>query len=214
MARVAESGDGDPARRWTSRRYVVVDVEGNGQSPPDLVEAAAVSIVDGVIGTPTTWLVRPPRPITWQARRVHGITDADVADAATVEDLRDDLVAQLTGTVIVGHNVGIDLGVLRRSLPGWEPDSTIDTLRLARRLLPELPSHKLGALVDHLGLTGVLAPHGAAHRAGYDVLATAHVFTDLANRAEFDSSTSRELPNPPGLGPHPASTVGADNPLF
>jgi DNA polymerase III epsilon subunit-like protein len=48
---------------WTDRRYVVVDVEGNGQQPPDLVEVAAVPIVNGVIGTPASWLVKP-RPVT------------------------------------------------------------------------------------------------------------------------------------------------------
>jgi len=42
---------------WTSLNYVVVDVEGNGQQPPDLVELAAVPIVGGVIGEPVSWLV-------------------------------------------------------------------------------------------------------------------------------------------------------------
>jgi exodeoxyribonuclease X len=59
---------------WTSLRYAVVDVEGNGQQPPDLVELAVVPIVGGVIGEPTTWLVKPERPIKYSATRIHGIT--------------------------------------------------------------------------------------------------------------------------------------------
>jgi DNA polymerase III epsilon subunit-like protein len=35
---------------WTKLNYVVVDVEGNGHQPPDLVELAAVPIVDGTVG--------------------------------------------------------------------------------------------------------------------------------------------------------------------
>lgn len=47
---------------WADLAYVVVDVEGNGQQPPDLVELAAVPIVAGVIGEPVSWLVHPDEP--------------------------------------------------------------------------------------------------------------------------------------------------------
>ena len=60
---------------WSSARLVVADVEGNGRRPPSLVEVALVPIVAGRIGEPASWLVRPPEPITWQATRVHGITN-------------------------------------------------------------------------------------------------------------------------------------------
>jgi DNA polymerase III epsilon subunit-like protein len=56
----------------TSLRYVVVDVEGNGQQPPDLVELAVVPIVGGQIGEPTSGLVKPGRSIKYFATRVHG----------------------------------------------------------------------------------------------------------------------------------------------
>jgi exodeoxyribonuclease X len=66
---------------WSARRYVVVDVEGNGQQPPDLVELGTVTVVDGIIGEPRAWLFRPEAPITVIARRVHGISNQDVAQA-------------------------------------------------------------------------------------------------------------------------------------
>ena len=59
---------------WTSLRYAVVDVEGNGHQPPDLVELAVVPIVHGTIGEPRSWLVRPNQPIKAVATRIHGIT--------------------------------------------------------------------------------------------------------------------------------------------
>jgi hypothetical protein len=66
---------------WASLRYAVVDVEGNGQRPPDLVELATVPIVAGIIGEPVSWLVKPDTAITRMAARVHGLNDQDVASA-------------------------------------------------------------------------------------------------------------------------------------
>jgi DNA polymerase III epsilon subunit-like protein len=55
---------------WMSLTYAVVDVEGNGQQPPDLVELAVVPIVDGIIGEPRSWLVRPEQSIKYFATRI------------------------------------------------------------------------------------------------------------------------------------------------
>ena len=69
---------------WTSLRYAVADVEGNGQQPPDLVELAVLPITDGIIGEPVSWLVKPPRPITSFATGIHGISGKDVASAPSL----------------------------------------------------------------------------------------------------------------------------------
>ena len=73
---------------WTSLAYAVVDVEGNGQQPPDLVELAVVPIVGGKIGEPRSWLVRPERSIKYYATRVHGLTNDDVASQPAVRGNR------------------------------------------------------------------------------------------------------------------------------
>lgn len=56
---------------WT--KLLVVDVEGNGANPPDLVEVAGLPIRDGQADKTTAgaWLIRPPRPVTPFATRVH-----------------------------------------------------------------------------------------------------------------------------------------------
>jgi DNA polymerase III epsilon subunit-like protein len=180
------------AQPWTAQRYVVVDVEGNGQHPPDLAEVAVVPVDAGQVGPVTSWLIRPPRPVTWQARRVHGLTDTDLADAPAVDDVAQDIAARLSHGVVVGHNVGVDVAVLTRSLPGWQPGPVIDTLRLARNLMPELQTHRLTALVEHLGLTTYL-PGSGPHRAGYDALAAAHLFTRLAAHEASEPRTLRDL---------------------
>ena len=73
---------------WSEHRYVVVDVEGNGHQPPDLVELAVVPIERGVIGEPATWLFQPEQPITPMARRIHGITDDNVHFAHALSLIR------------------------------------------------------------------------------------------------------------------------------
>lgn len=167
---------------WDSLDYVVIDVEGNGARPPELVELAIVPIVAGEIGPPRSWLVRPPSPIAWQARRVHGISTADVADKPTFAEVADDVRDALANAVPVGHNVRIDLDVLSRTLPNWTPAEAFDTLRLARKTWT-LPSHRLGALVEHRNLADGLPPDLQPHRATYDALVTARLFIDLARDA-------------------------------
>ncbi|GAA5110489.1 3'-5' exonuclease [Haloechinothrix salitolerans] len=185
---------------WTTQRYLVVDVEGNGARPPDLVELAVVSITSGRIGDPTSWLVRPTSPITWQARKVHGITNDQVAALPTFDAVRDAVTSYIADEVVlVGHNVRVDLDVLRRKLPGWQPHAVLDTLRLARTLLPHLSSHKLGVLVEHLDLATDLPEELQPHRATYDALVTARLLTALATREDGTPRQAGEMTQLGGL---------------
>jgi DNA polymerase III epsilon subunit-like protein len=183
----------DPADSWTAFDYAVVDVEGNGQQPPDLVEISIVTIHKGTIGRANSWLVRPPRPITPMARRFHRITDDQVVNAPTVADIDTDLRAALGDMVFVAHNAGVDLGVVSRELQGYQPAQTLDTLKLARRLLPGCDSYKLGALVEAFDLARGLSPDLAPHRATYDAIVCARLFVHLATPPGRDPFTLAEL---------------------
>jgi DNA polymerase III epsilon subunit-like protein len=168
---------------WTSLTYVVVDVEGNGQQPPELVELAVVPIAGGVVGEPTSWLVRPPHPIKHLATTFHGIRTHDVAGCPPVAEISKEILAALDAPALVGHNAHVDVDVLRRELPEWGPPEMFDTLRLARRLVPELPTYKLGDLVTRFQLAEGLPDGLKPHRATYDALVTARLFALLADRA-------------------------------
>lgn len=183
----------EPRTPWTTFDYAVVDVEGNGQQPPDLVEIAIVPIDNGTIGAPKSWLVRPPRPITPMARRFHRISDDEVAGAPTTAEIAGELHAALNGMVFVAHNAGVDLGVVGRELPGFQPPQVLDTLKLARRLLPSRNSYKLGALVDAFGLADGLPSSLAPHRATYDAIVCARLLTHLASPDESAPLTLRDL---------------------
>jgi len=180
----------------TDDDYIVVDVEGNGGRPPDLVELAVVSVSAGTSGEPISWLVRPVEPIAWQARKVHGISNDDVASQPMFDAVRDDVLEHLNGAIVVGHNVKIDLDVLRRKLPGWEPSRTLDTLRLARVLAPGLRSYSLSALVAHYNLDENIPPGLKPHRAAYDALVTARLLVALGTRPDGSTRSATELRDP------------------
>src|SRR5262245_28456935 len=137
----------DLTSSWCTSDLIVVDVEGNGQSPPEIVELAAVRIVpDKKDLTVATWLVRPEKPITWQAKRIHGISNSEVEGQPLFRDVAEEIMQVFGMSWLVGHNVGVEYNILKRQLPMWKPKGLIDTLRLARRELPARKSYGLEVL--------------------------------------------------------------------
>lgn len=195
---------------WTALRYAVVDVEGNGHHPPDLVEAAVVPIVGGAVGRPACWLVKPDHPIRFSATRVHGLTNADLAQAPPAAAIGEELRAALAADAVVAHNAHVDVDVLGRTLPGWQCPEVFDTLALARRLLPGRSSYKLGALVDEFGLAEGLPADLSPHRASYDALVAARLFVRLATGEDGQPRSLAVLRNPPS-GNHAAGNHAPDN---
>jgi DNA polymerase III epsilon subunit family exonuclease len=185
---------------WTSLNYVVVDVEGNGQQPPEVVELAAVPIIGGVIGAPSSWLVKPDTSITHFARKVHGITNDAIVDAPAFDAIKPQVAEALAADVLIAHNAHVDVGVLQRKLGEWECPEIFDTLKLARRLLPDAGSYKLGALVEAFKLAEDLPDGLTPHRATYDALVTARLFVRLATLPGTRPLTLEELRNKPTEG--------------
>jgi DNA polymerase III epsilon subunit-like protein len=178
---------------WASINYAVVDVEGNGQQPPDLVELAVVPIVGGEIGEPTSWLVQPDRPIKHFATRIHGITTQDVAEEPSLEMIADEVRTSLDVSALVAHNAHVDIGVLQRELTGWQPPEVFDTLKLAKRLAPDQPGYKLGMLVKAFNLAEGLPDDLVPHRATYDALVAARLFVRLVTITEGHPLTLESL---------------------
>jgi DNA polymerase III epsilon subunit-like protein len=185
---------------WTSLSYAVVDVEGNGQQPPDLVELAVVPIVGRKIGEPQSWLVRPQRSIKYFATRVHGLSNEDVADQPPFADVADEVRASLDVSALVAHNAHVDTSVLTRELVGWQCPEVFDTLKLAKRLLPKQPGYQLSMLVRALNLAEGLPDDLTPHRATYDVLVTARLFVHLATGAGSQPLTLEALRSKPAQG--------------
>lgn len=182
---------------------LVIDVEGNGANPPDLVEVAALPIREGRADTSSAgaWLIRPQVPVTSFAARIHGLTNAVLADQPTWDSVAPQVQALLGKSWICAHNARVDYGVLHRHLPAWEPAGVLDTLRLARATWNGLPSYSLDALIAHAKLDLSAAP-AQRHRATFDAYSTSLLLVALA--AEYSTwETVVAAAVPPGMPGHP-----------
>lgn len=162
--------------------FWVVDVEGNGGTPPEIIELAAVEIRDFAITDRfRQWLVRPSKPIQPMAARLHGLKDVDVALAPTI-DLVEPEFRDLVGDLpIAGHNVRVEVDILARSFKAYRPPAAIDTLRLARIQRPGLASYSLESLTGGLPDIRIAQERGTRghHSALYDACAAALLLLDL-----------------------------------
>ena len=160
------------------REFAVIDVETTGTDAAlgDLLEVAVVKVRDGAIGDRWSTLVNPGRPIV--GNQLHGLTDADVAGAPSPAEAVQQALDHIGDAIVVGHNVGFDLGFLEAALSSakLEPGRYIDTLVLAREGYPEIGQYKLEGLSSFFGID--LSQN---HRALPDAEATAALLLWFAN---------------------------------
>jgi DNA polymerase III epsilon subunit-like protein len=166
----------------TGTRFWVIDVEGNGAQPPEIVEIAMVEVSAlSVTNNHRHWYVRPEKPISPHVTAIHGLTDADVAQSPSIDDISDSILPWIEDIPIIGHNVKTEVDILQRSLPDWTPTVAIDTIKLARALRPGLKSYALGKLGAELGLEKAAEERsgGLHHHALFDATLTAMIFVEL-----------------------------------
>lgn len=156
-----------------------------------ICELASVDIVEGKICNPMSDFVKPPEPITVGTMAVHHITDAMVADAPPIGDVID---RYLDADVYVAHNAAFDRPKLPQIIAPW-----ICTLKLARKLYPELESHSNQYLRYHFMLDFDVPEGLHAHRALYDCYVTAALLLRLNRDARFTIAQMRDISSRPSL---------------
>lgn len=163
-------------------RFWVIDVEGSGSTPPEIVELAMQEVEHlALTGNKRHWLVQPEHGIHPAATRIHGYTNDDVIGYPSITDIADDVITWTEGIPIVGHNVRVEVEILSRSIPDWTPKAAIDTLRLAKALKPGLASYSLANLGAEFGLSAQAAQRTGRqhHSALYDATLTASLLIEL-----------------------------------
>ncbi len=184
----------DPA--FTETTYVVIDFEGTTPRGhrPEPIEVAALALHVATSSFAEVWryeaLVQPPAhaPITAFDAAQTGITAAMVTDRPAATTVLAELDTRLTHEphLLVAHNAPTEAGFLhayRDACPLLAATDLLDTVRLARRAFPDLSSHRLDALLDHLSI-----PHPAGrHRAMPDVEVTAQLFIRLIARGPWST---------------------------
>ena len=160
--------------------YVVFDVETTGSSASKgaITEIGAVKIARGVIVDEFSTLVNPERKIEPFVVRLTGISDHMVAEAPIAAEVMPRFERFVEGSVLVGHNVPFDCAFVAAARETLElpplDNHVLDTLKLARFLVPGLKRYRLSSLVTHLGVR-----QSPNHRALADASATAEVFLKL-----------------------------------
>ncbi|MGZ5973821.1 MAG: 3'-5' exonuclease, partial [Isosphaeraceae bacterium] len=140
----------------TDFEYVAFDLETTGlvAQRDRVVEIGAVRFRrSGQVTDQFEQLVNPGRSMSPAAQAIHGISDADLADAPPAWEVLPHFLAFLgdaRATGLVAHNANFDAGFLgselRRAGHSHPGHRVFDTLALARRRRPELRSHRLDCL--------------------------------------------------------------------
>ena len=163
-------------------RFLISDTETVGLHPPPAPASGVVEVAYLELDMNTLEIldegysrVQPGCPIHPEASKVHGITDADVIHAPKLGE-----VYKFEDAVIhSGHNAPFDLKFLAGQYDNLI--GSLCTLALARQYIHDSPNHKLGTLVDHLGLQ-----KGQAHNALADCHMTRHLLIHIIEKSGRD----------------------------
>ncbi|MBS1683342.1 MAG: hypothetical protein JSS76_01215 [Bacteroidetes bacterium] len=138
--------------------YAVIDVETTGGSPSvDRIIEIAVIVFDGEnILEQYSSLVNPHRNIDKYVTQLTGITDKMVRHAPSFEEIQEKILEITREKIFVAHNVKFDYGMVRSEYKRLGIDfvrKQVDTVNLARKVLPGFTSYSLGSLCESLGIT-------------------------------------------------------------
>lgn len=185
-----------------SETYVVFDVETTGLSAvyDTIIELAGVKIKHGEIIDRFESFANPHHPLAQITTDLTGITDDMVKDAPEISAVLKDFHDWVKDDTLVAHNASFDIGFLNQGYKRIEYDKVknpvVDTLELARFLIPELKNHRLNTLCKFLDIE--LTQH---HRAIYDAEATSYLHWKLVQRLlEKDITNHNQLNNHMGEG--------------
>lgn len=162
--------------------YSIIDIESNGAGfRKECIIDIAIFKYDGhKIVDQFISLVDPESEITPFVQKLTNISPKMVKTAPKFHELAKRVVEITEGTTLVGHNIDFDYRMLRQSFQRLGYDfkiNTLDTIPLAKKLIPDEVSYSLGKLVKSLGI-----PLINAHRAEGDARATLELFKLLLSK--------------------------------
>jgi len=178
--------------------YVVFDIETTGFSPDvnHIIEIGAVKVEHGKIVDRFSSFVNPQVPIPYRIEELTHINDNMVIDAPTIESVLPQFLAFCEGCVMVAHNADFDVSFIKRKAANLGIDfnpTYVDTVAMARYLLPNLNRFKLDTVAKAVGVN--LDNH---HRAVDDAACTAEIFVKFIVMLEDRGITDLDQLNEQG----------------
>ena len=156
--------------------YCIFDLETTGFNPDTdgITEVAVCKVKNGEIIDEFTTFVNPEKPIPYNVQELTHITDDMVKDAPKMDEMIPKFLEFCKDSVLVAHNAHFDVSFIANKSEKLGLDFkpyVIDTYEMSLELYNGVENHKLGTLVEYLGI-----PLEGAHRAINDTRATAKMF--------------------------------------
>ena len=167
--------------------YCVFDIETTGFNADldGITEIAVCKLRNGEIIDEFTTFVNPEKPIPHNVQELTHITDDMVKDAPIIDEVMPKFLEFTKGSVLVAHNAHFDVKFIstKSSKLGLEfKPYVIDTYEMSLELYNDVENHKLGTLVEHLGIE-----LDGAHRAINDTRATAKMFLKMGENCKKEN---------------------------
>ncbi|MBQ9122459.1 MAG: 3'-5' exonuclease [Lachnospiraceae bacterium] len=161
--------------------FVCIDLETTGLNPKrdKIIEIGAVKVERGQIVDLFETFVNPHRKLEERIVQLTGITDEDLSGAPDMAQVLPQVLAFIGEDILLGHSILFDYSFLKKAAVDQKMKFErlgVDTLKIARKFLPELESRSLDFLCQHYQI-----PH-RAHRALEDAKATAALYQILKNQ--------------------------------
>lgn len=162
--------------------FAAVDVETTGLSAgvDEIIEIGAVLVVNGTLGKTYQSLICPKRQVPERITEITGITQEMVKKARSIEDVLPEFLAFAGDFPLLGHNLPFDYSFLKAACLQQKLSferKGIDTLRLAKILLPSLEKKTLSHVADFYGIV-----IEQAHRAYHDAVSCAEIYLKMAEK--------------------------------
>ncbi len=162
--------------------YIALDLETTGVNPANdkIIEIGMAKVEEGKITAKYQKLIQPQRRLDNRIVQLTGITNEMLQGAPVIEEVIDEILDFIGDAPLLGHNIIFDYSFLKKAAlnqsKSFEKDG-IDTLKLARRLLPEVEHKNLEYLCEYFEIDA-----GSSHRAYDDAVSAMKLYQLLADR--------------------------------
>ncbi len=162
--------------------YVAFDIETTGLDSmyDEIIEIGAIKVENGKEMDRFNTLIKPVCKINEFITELTGITNQMVESAPTINEVLPEFMKFIGQSIILGHNVNFDINFIYDNLVREKmcpiSNDFIDTLRLSRKLLPELNHHRLSDLAQYYNIDVE-----GSHRGLRDVSITIEVYNNLVS---------------------------------
>ncbi len=177
---------GNSLLKWVDD-YVLVDIETTGLSPQtdEIIEIGAIKVKENKIVDQYDSLIRIDYPLNPFITNLTGITNEMLQKGKDSIQVLEEFMEFTGKDIIMGHNVNFDINFIYDKceiyLDSYLKNDFVDTMRIAKKVIPNCKNYKLGTLAQMFDVD-----YKNAHRGLKDVEITYEVYNKLKEYARGD----------------------------